>query len=314
MKPVKILLDTDMGGDCDDTGALALLHVLADEGECELLAVTHCCRGRQYAGCIDAINRYYGRPSIPVGVWPDDSDASAGNDVYATWAYRRFANRFEKDEAIPDTLSVMRSCLAKADDQEVTLAAIGSFYSLRKLVESGPDEISSLCGRELIARKVCRTIVMGGRFHSRWPEPIVFPDGYVVDTEFNIRDDTPSAQIVCDQWPGELVFCSYEIGCPVITGAELQKNSGESHPVAACYRHWHESTGAPDEGRESWDPATVLYAVKPETGFWTIHPYGRIAVDAAGITTWHEQEGRQTFLLPAVGNEIVRKTIDELLR
>jgi hypothetical protein len=35
---VRIILDTDMSGDCDDAGALALLHALADQGECEILA------------------------------------------------------------------------------------------------------------------------------------------------------------------------------------------------------------------------------------------------------------------------------------
>ena len=35
-----ILLDTDIGGDCDDAGALALLNILALRGEAELLAGT----------------------------------------------------------------------------------------------------------------------------------------------------------------------------------------------------------------------------------------------------------------------------------
>ena len=36
-----ILLDTDIGCDCDDAGAMAVLHALADMGETEILAVTH---------------------------------------------------------------------------------------------------------------------------------------------------------------------------------------------------------------------------------------------------------------------------------
>ena len=53
----KILFDTDIGGDCDDAGALAMLHRLCDLGECELLAVTACYASPYVAGCIDAINR-----------------------------------------------------------------------------------------------------------------------------------------------------------------------------------------------------------------------------------------------------------------
>jgi hypothetical protein len=33
---VKIIFDTDMHTDCDDAGALAILHTLADKGECEI--------------------------------------------------------------------------------------------------------------------------------------------------------------------------------------------------------------------------------------------------------------------------------------
>ena len=40
-KPVRIIYDTDLGGDCDDAGTLAMLHRLCDLGEAELLAVTH---------------------------------------------------------------------------------------------------------------------------------------------------------------------------------------------------------------------------------------------------------------------------------
>src|SRR5687768_16854650 len=36
--PVKVIFDTDMDSDCDDLGALAVLHALADRGEVEILA------------------------------------------------------------------------------------------------------------------------------------------------------------------------------------------------------------------------------------------------------------------------------------
>ena len=66
---IKILLDTDLGGDCDDAGALAVLHKLADKGLCEILAVTHCSSGCCGAVTIKAINDWYKRPEIPIGVY-----------------------------------------------------------------------------------------------------------------------------------------------------------------------------------------------------------------------------------------------------
>lgn len=314
MKPVKIILDTDMGGDCDDTGALALLHALAERGECELLAVTHCFRGRHYAGCMDAINRFYGRGNLPVAVCTDEG-SDAGNDVYATWASQMFPNRFQHDEPLTDTLECLRRTLACAQDGEVTLVAVGSLYSLRRLLESGADEFSALDGKALIERKVCQTVVMGGRFHQRWPEPIVFSNGYVVDAEFNIKADIPSAQAVVNAWPGKLVFCSYEIGYPLITGEKLQQETGPDHPVAACYRYWHERTGTPGAGRESWDLTTALYAARPENALWELSEAGRICVDDEGVTSFEAAEdGKHFYLLEKSEPDEVCQIINSLIQ
>ena len=118
----KIILDTDIGCDCDDTAAMAVLHELANEGKCEILAVTHCCKGPYYAGCIDAINRYYGREDIPVGAFPEDSKAPEGRDVYAGYAVKAFPNRFANGETCPHTVDVLRKTLIQAGDGEVTIA------------------------------------------------------------------------------------------------------------------------------------------------------------------------------------------------
>ena len=52
---VKIVFETDMESDVDDAGALALLHALADNGECEILAVMHNTSDDYVVGVIDAI-------------------------------------------------------------------------------------------------------------------------------------------------------------------------------------------------------------------------------------------------------------------
>jgi hypothetical protein len=68
-EPVRLILDTDMSGDCDDTGALALLHALADRGECEILGtiVNRKDLATASAAATSAINTWYGRPEIPMG-------------------------------------------------------------------------------------------------------------------------------------------------------------------------------------------------------------------------------------------------------
>jgi len=79
----KIVLDTDIGLDCDDPGALAVLHALADLGECEILASMVSTRGecgRWGVPCVNAIHTIYGRPDIPIG------QTSTGPSAAIKWA------------------------------------------------------------------------------------------------------------------------------------------------------------------------------------------------------------------------------------
>lgn len=66
--PVKIIYDTNMGSDVDDALALAMLHSLKNRGESELLAITATKDHDEVAPYPDAINTFYGRGSIPIGV------------------------------------------------------------------------------------------------------------------------------------------------------------------------------------------------------------------------------------------------------
>jgi len=64
---VPVLLDTDMDSDCDDAGALAILHTLADRGEAEILTTMVSSRQRWPAPCVAAINAWHGRPDLSIG-------------------------------------------------------------------------------------------------------------------------------------------------------------------------------------------------------------------------------------------------------
>lgn len=311
-KPVKIIFDTDIGGDCDDAGALAMLHRLCDLGEAELLAVTACYASPYVAGCIDAINRYYGR-EVPVGI--NYARPTDDKGVYAGPLCGEFPNRYPAEvygteNAAPDTLTVLRKMLAEADDNSVVLAATGSMSSMARLVQSPADEISPLTGKELIERKVLRTVVMGGRFFGSWPMPVMVGD-LAVRAEWNIKADIPASRILCDEWPGELIFSSYEIGLWCVTMKNYVNEAPQDHPVRRAYE-LHPC--GRQYGRESWDHTALLYAVRPDAGYWNLHPHGRVTVDDEGVTWWNTEEGgKQTYLLPREDYETVRQTIDDLV-
>ena len=69
--PPRIIFDTDMVEDYDDVGAMAVLHALADEGKCEILAMGTCTRDNSSVAAVEIVNAFYGRPDIPVGCSKD---------------------------------------------------------------------------------------------------------------------------------------------------------------------------------------------------------------------------------------------------
>jgi len=64
---VSLIIDTDLGPDCDDAGALAVAHALEQRGEAKVLAVGYATSNPYGAPACDAINTYYGRGDCPVG-------------------------------------------------------------------------------------------------------------------------------------------------------------------------------------------------------------------------------------------------------
>ncbi len=108
--PVKIIFDTDMDSDCDDLGALAVLHALADRGECEILATVVSTRNPWSPGCVDAINTFYGRPDLPIGC-PKTGDVQKPTK-YAKKLAEKYSHDVGPSEKLADALAVYRKALA----------------------------------------------------------------------------------------------------------------------------------------------------------------------------------------------------------
>ena len=309
----KIIFDTDMGWDCDDAGALGLLHRLCDAGEAELLATVHCYVTPYVAGCMDAINTHYGRP-VPVGLnytLPRDNP-----DTYAKALCEGFSNRYPAStigtsDAPADSLALMRQVLSEAEDHSVTIVTVGDQANLARLVTSEADEHSFLSGVELISRKVARTVVMGGRFLEAWPMVIysdIINNIGPVTVEWNIFDHIPAAQTVARLWPGELIYASTEIGTYIVTMKGWTGDTMPENPVAVSYGIHNGGVG-----RSSWDHTAVLEAVRPGA-YWSYRPWGRVSVDDMGITSHRiDGAGKQTILLPKVDYAAVAEAIDELM-
>jgi hypothetical protein len=269
--PVKILFDTDMANDCDDAGALAVLHALADLGEAEILAIVTNRKdpSNASAAAADAINTWYGRGDIPIGTDKDGATGDAkggGPSAYCTALRNAFPHDAKPDDAMPDALDVYREALTKQEDGSVVICSVGALSNLEDLLRAEPD---------LVRSKVKMLYVMGGGF-PRTARP-----------ETNIRLDPASAVTVTNEWPTPIVWQGYEVGAAMTNGPELLP-APQENPVRRAYElRLHHGRPSLEIGKPNHDLATVLLAVRgPRPEFWTVVDDGRVVFDSDGHCEW----------------------------
>jgi hypothetical protein len=270
----RIILDTDLGSDCDDAGALAVLHALADAGEAEVLACVYSSGVNSYGpGCVAAINAWYGRPEIPVGAAAESEVGDPRNDFLEPIATNRaaYGHRMVTRLDAEDLVTVYRRALAAAPDRTVRIVSIGHTKGLYDLLHSPGDAVSALDGTELVREKVDTWIAMGG----------CFPQEKEPGWNFGQMGAARYSQTVVKRWPTPIIFTGYEIGLPIMTGRSLL-DTPEGNPVREAYRLWN---NALEQNRPSWDQTAVLCAVRGAKPYWEMER-GCCDVDATGRTEW----------------------------
>jgi inosine-uridine nucleoside N-ribohydrolase len=276
-EPVRVVFDTDMGNDVDDALALAMLHTLESRGEARILAVTITKDNIWSAIFVDLLDRFYGRPGIPIGIVKGGKTKDDGSYTRAVAEARRTDGEFLYPRAltpaseVPDAQDVLRRVLAEQPDASVVVVQTGFSTNLARL-------LASPGGLDLVKRKVRLLVVMAARF---------------TDTvaEYNIVNDVPAAQKVFDEWPGPVFVSPWEVGdAAKYPAARLEADFAafERHPLADAYRAYQKMPY--DE--PLWDPTAALYAVRSTGGYFDVSPAGRVAVDDTGATRFLAGSGR----------------------
>ncbi|WP_237226032.1 nucleoside hydrolase [Rubinisphaera sp. JC750] len=290
-RPTPLIFDTDIGNDCDDVLALGMIHALQSRGDCELLAVTITKDHELAAPFTDAVNTFYGRGHIPIGVCDSGVTPDAGRFNALARVEENGRLRYPHDlnsgEQAFAAVDLLRKTLAAAEDGSVSIAQVGFSTNLANLLESPADEHSSLPGRELVKKKVRLLSVMAGTF---------VPDKNRQAGLYNIVKDLPAAQKVVDSWPTPIVWSGYEIGKAVAyphESVEEDYNYVEHHPLAEAYVRF----SPPPHNRPTWDLTSVLYAVYPQRGYFDLSPAGQVTLAEDGFASFEPAEGgRDRFL------------------
>jgi len=305
MKAIRIILDTDMGADCDDAGAMALMHHLADLGEVEPLAVVHSSAGRMPwgVGVCAAINAWCGRPDLPLGAY---SNGDVGDPVDKIAAERiakdtaRYGHHFMRADEVEAGLALYLRILEREADQSVVIVTIGHLKVLRDLWEAAPD---------LVRSKVRELVVMGGHFPQAPGK---------AEWNFGANDSGLHTAAVLSTWPTPVVFTGYEIGIRILTGGAYVDPQNQS-PVARAYRGY-EVAGNYDmkNGRPSFDQTAVLYAVRGAghrgEAYWELSDPGRVVIDDSGWNTWSpDPDGSHRYLKEVMPPEKIADVIQQLM-
>jgi inosine-uridine nucleoside N-ribohydrolase len=181
-------------------------------------------------------------------------------------------------------------------------------------MRSGPDDISSLSGKELIEKKVKEFTIMGGQY----------PEG----KRYNIKSDPKAAAYVFENLDVPIVFTGWEVGRYIKTGLGI-KHLDTLHPLYIGYDHYYKN--APWEVNATWldddekgkmrskpsfDQTAVLYAVRGGVGkYWELVEGGYCMVDTTtGDNRWVESEkANQAYLRLLVPPEEVAEVIENIM-
>src|SRR4030095_2205348 len=114
----------------------------------------------------EAINTYYGRVEMPIGVYKGSKLAMHGSP-YAKAVAEQCPNDIGLSEKVPDVLGLSRRSLPQQPAGRVPIIAVGQMNNLVDLLATPPDQLSELSGRELVRRKVAALFVMAPYFNGR---------------------------------------------------------------------------------------------------------------------------------------------------
>lgn len=232
---VNVIFETDFTFDVDDVGALAVLHGLQNEGKARILAVSYNEVQKKAEEAIDAINTWYNRGDIPIGLY--DKPLYGQDDRNHSWYINELAGMKHNinDNVVDTSLNVYRKVLASQEDHSVVILSVGFLNNLYDLLKD-PE------GYTLVEDKVKKLVVMGGLNNDTF--------------NFVRHELVDQSEFVLENWPGQLMIS--DTGGSMITGETLSSTTPPNNPVRKAFELW---TGHRKTGRASWDEITCLYGV-----------------------------------------------------
>lgn len=289
-----LIFDTDFGPDCDDAGDLAMLHALAARGEAHLLGAVIDTTNTYAPGALDAVDHYYGHPSLPVG--SNKGAAFLATSTYTQALSDDFANDLLTAANAAEGVALYKRLLRRARDGGVKVVAAGPLNMLAALIADAE-------GLALVRAKVSEVVVCAGV----WPTSST--------AEWNMDQDRASASAFVAGCPVTITFAGTEMGDTVLTGSTLSADTPSTDPVRRAYEVFKEGALL---GRQGWAQFAVLYAARGlasggTTYFTRVRGTGAVSAED-GNNTWADGAGGpHGYLVKALTDAAYADLFDGLL-
>ena len=282
-----VILETDMGPDCDDAGALAIMLCYLKKYDIKLLGICNTTSNPYANGCIRAICEYYGFEDVYIGMHSGIS-ILPDNSAYNRQIVKKYCKYENSACASVSNKEFYSTLLKDAPDKSVTVISIGMLTNIAAALNE--DSL-------LFNKKVHSIVAMAGKF----------PDG----EEFNITTDPISFANVLEKFRNLIAFSGYETGKSIKTGFSSEE---ESNPVYDAYR-LHCKDKIPCKC-PSFDLTAVQYAFEGNSTFYSLSKPVEITADMNGRITSKKNKNQNRYYITktAKDGEIEEYLNDMLLR
>jgi len=303
--PAGTVFDCDMGNSIDDALALAMLYGFQGKNETRVLSVSVTKPNLKAAAFCDVVDRFYlGEPgpfgggSLPVGMattgkMPEDTPMLVEPLSRKTPEGKpAYARSIEKLNDTAEPVALIRNALTSQYDQNAMVVLTGPATNLAALLD--------LPGaKALISQKVRYLSWAGGAFPSGPPESA-------------ITCDIAAARKLFAEWPTPIVVSGNEVGLALpFPASSIEKDFAwsQAHPVVDAYRAYKPMPyDAP-----SWAMTAVLYAIRPQEGYFKLSEPGTVTVLDDGRTRFTASAGgKHRYLVadPAQKDRVIQTYTD----
>lgn len=303
MKPLNgkkraVILGTDWHTDCDDAVAVRILAWARRRGLVDVLGVSIDSASAYSVASMKAFLEHEAMGDVPVALDHGAFDYGGAALYQPRLAMGRDA--VAENRNAEDAVRLYRRALAGADER-VDLIEIGFSQVLAALLSSPADDLSPLCGIDLVREKVSHLWMMGGNWQS---ESV---------PEFNFSKTQKARDAICAvlrDCPVPITFLGFEVGESVPSGGALRGQPWDD-PLRDALRDY----GA-EEGRSSWDPLLVLLACVGDAaavGFDLVRGIAEVDPASGSNRFTVTSEGKHSYVVKAQPDEWYTARLDAIL-